>query len=152
MSAGLTESNALMSGVARYESGQQRAQLFDANKQIAERQAQSEAEAGAFNEETVRMKGAALTGQQEAQIGASGLQSKGTPAAVVAGTRMITELNALQTRNNALRRAWGFRVQGASDVVQAEMAQRAGIQGGLGSILSGSSEAARAYQQTGSFF
>lgn len=152
MSAGLTEGTALMEGVGRFEAGQARAGLFRANEEIAGRQAQSEAQAGAYNEEIVRMKGAATEGQQVAQIGGSGLQQKGTPAQVVAGTRMINEMDAIQTRNNALRRAWGFQVQGASDRVQAGMAERAGAFGGAGSLLSGSAQAWKQYDATGSWF
>jgi len=152
MSAGLTAGSTLMEGVGRFEAGEMRSRLFDANAAIAARQAQSEMETGAYNESMVRMKGAALEGQQVAQIGGGNLQQKGTPAQVVAGTRMINEMDALQTRNNALRRAWGFQVQQASDLVQGRMAQRAGEFGGAGTLLSGGAQAWRQYNATGEFF
>jgi hypothetical protein len=152
MSAGLTAGETLLSGVSRYEAGETRSKLFGANAEIARRQAQSEAEAGAYNEEMVRMKGAAIEGQQVAQIGAGNLQQKGTPSQVVAGTRMINEMDALQVRNNALRRAWGFEVQGASDAVQGAMASRAGVFGGLGTVIGGGAQAERQYQETGAWF
>jgi hypothetical protein len=152
MSAGLTATSALLSGVSRYEAGEERSQLYRANADIAARQAQSEAEAGAFNENTVRMRGAALEGQQVAQIGADNLQQTGTPAQVVAGTRMISEMDALRTRNNALRRAWGFRVQQVSDIAQAGFAQRAGIGAGTESLLTGGAKAYSEYEATGAWF
>lgn len=152
MSAGVTESNALLSGVSRYEGGQERARLFSANEAVAKQQAQSEAQAGAYNEEMVRMRGAAMEGQQVAQVGASGLQMKGTPTAVIAGTRAINEMDALTTRNNALRRAWGFQVQEASDAEQAKFSQRAGEFGGAGSILSGGAQGFKQEQATGTWF
>jgi hypothetical protein len=152
MSAGLTAGAELFSGVSRYEAGATRARLFDANAAIADRQAQSEAQAGAYNEELVRMKGEAVEGQQVAQIGASGLQQKGTPTAVVAGTRMVNEMDALQVRNNALRRAWGFEVQGASDRTQAQMSREAGFFGGVGTVIGGGAQAYGQYRQTDSWF
>jgi hypothetical protein len=129
-----------------------RSRLFDANAAIADRQAQSEAQAGAYNEEMVRMKGAAVEGQQVAAIGASGLQQGGTEAKVVASTRMINEMDALTVRNNALRRAWGFEVQGASDRVQAGMERSAGFFGGVGTVIGGGAQAYSQYRQTGEWF
>lgn len=152
MSAGVTGSSALLSGVSQYEAGEARSSLYRANATIAGEQYQSEAAAGAYNEEMVRMKGAALEGQQVAQIGASNIQQRGTPAQVVASTAMVNEMNALQTRNNALRRAWGFEVQGASDLYQAGLAKTAGIEQGFGSILSGGAKAIGEYHETGTWF
>jgi hypothetical protein len=143
---------ALASGVSHYEEGETRSRLYRANEDIARRQAVSEEEAGAYNETMVRMKGQALEGQQVAQIGASNLQQGGTPAQVVASSRMVNEMDALQTRNNALRRAWGFEVQGASDAFQAGYAQRAGDLNAGGAILTGGAKAMDEYNKTGSWF
>lgn len=152
MSAGLTAAAGLEKGVAFFEAGQTRSRLLQANEQIASEQAQSEARAGAYNESAVRMRGAAVEGQQIAQIGASGLQQGGTPSQVVAGTRMVNEMDALQTRNNALRRAWGFQVQGVSDAFQAGQASRAAVSESFGSILSGGAKAYEEYNKSGSLF
>lgn len=152
MSAGLTAGAGLMKGVGEYEAGQTRATLLRANEGIATAQYQSEAATGAFNEEATRMRGAALEGQQVAQIGAGNLQQRGTPAQVVASTAEVNEMNALQTRNNALRRAWGFEVQGVSDAFQSDMARRAGIGAGAGSILGAGGAAYKQEQQTGTWF
>ena len=152
MSAGVGEGASLLRGVGEFEAGQARGRLFNANEDIARRQFQSEAEAGAYNENMVRMRGAALEGQQVAQIGSSNLQQTGTPAQVVAGSRMVNEMDALQTRNNALRRAWGFEVQGESDAFQANQVRRAGAMNGFGSILAGSGAAYKEASETGSWF
>lgn len=141
-----------MKGVGEYEAGQTRSRLYNANAGIAAQQAQSEEEAGSYNETMVRMRGQAMTGQQVAQIGASGLQQGGTPSQVVAGTAAINEMDALQTRNNALRKAWGFRVQEVSDQFQAQQAERAGTSSGFGAILSGGAAAAKEYNASGSWF
>lgn len=152
MSAGVTGASGLLSGVSQYEAGQARSQLFRANASVAASQFQSEAQAGAYNEEMMRMRGTALTGQQVAQIGASNLQQRGTPAQVVASSAEMNELNAITTRNNALRRAWGFEVQQQSDLYQASKYQSAGIEQGIGSILTGGAKAGQQYNQTGTWF
>lgn len=137
MSGALTFASGLLEGLDKFEAGQTRSQLYRANQQIAIAQARSEAQAGAYNESMVRLRGQALEGQQIANIGANNLQQAGTPSQVVAGTREINEMDALQTRNNALRRAWGFQVQGVSDAFQAAQASRAGTSVALESILTG---------------
>lgn len=152
MSAGLTGASALLSGVSQYEAGQARSSLFRGNANIALQQAQSEAAAGGTNETMVRMKGAQITGQQIAATGANNLQQTGTPAQVIASTAGVNEMDALQTRNNALRRAWGFRVQAASDEKQAGLAATAGDFNAAGSILSGGAKAYDQYNKAGSFF
>lgn len=141
-----------MGGVGNYEAGKTRSLLFRANASIAAQQARSELEAGAYNESMVRMRGAALQGQQVAQIGASNLQQAGTPSQVVASTAMVNEMDALQTRNNSLRKAWGFEVQQVSDNFQSKQAATAGVTEGIGSILNGGAKAYEQYSQTGSFF
>jgi hypothetical protein len=152
MSAGLTGASALLGGVSQYEAGQERASLFRANTGIAMQQAQSEAAAGSANESAVLRRGAALTGQQVANIGANGLQQTGTPAQVVASTAAVNEMDALTTRNNALRRAWGFQVQAASDQNQEAFARSAGDYNALGSILGGGAKAYDQYKAAGSWF
>ena len=145
MSAGLTEEGALLGGVSRFAAGQERGALFRANENVSEAQVASEFRAGSANENIERMKAKALEGQQVAQIGASGVQQAGSPSAVVASTAAINEMNALQIRNNAARRAWGFAVQGESDRIQAGLARQAGTIEGIGTILGGT---AKAYQQS----
>ena len=119
--------------------------LYRANAGIAAAQYQSEAAAGAYNESQVRRRGEALEGQQVAQIGANNLQQSGTPSQVVASTRAVNEMDALQTRNNALRRAFGFQVQQVSDLKQAQIAKTSGDFNAIGSILGGGS---RAYDES----
>lgn len=152
MSAGLTGISALEQGIGQYEAGRERSSLFRANADVARQQFQSEAQAGAYNETAVRMRGQAMEGQQVNQIGGSGLQMRGTPTQVVGSTAEINEMDALQTRNNALRRAYGFEVQGMSDTLQSEMASRAGLNQGLDSILSGGGKAYQQYNSTGSLW
>jgi hypothetical protein len=105
-----------------------------ANAGIADQQAKSEMASGAYNAGLARKKAAMIQGQQVASIGANNLQQAGTNAAVVASTAGAQEANALQIQNNALRRAWGFQVQGASDRFQGQLAKQQGILSGVGSL------------------
>lgn len=152
MSAGLTGASALLGGVSQYEAGQQKSSLYRADVGIAAAQAQSEDAAGSYNMNATLMKGAATTGQQVAQIGAGNLQQRGTPAQVVASSAEINEMDALQVHNNAMRRAWGFRVQGASDQVQEGNAKSAGDFNAAGSLLSGGAKAYTQDNAAGSWF
>lgn len=152
MSAGLTATGGLLGGVAQYESGQQKRTLFNADAGIAARQAQSEEAAGSYNETIVRQRGAQITGNQVANTGANNLQQTGTPAQVISSTAETNEMDALQTRNNAMRKAWGFQVQQESDLTQAKFAQSAGVFNAAGSILTGGSKAYTQEQGSGSWF
>jgi hypothetical protein len=114
--------------------GGTRANLERANAQIADQQAKSEMDAGAYNANLIRQRGAKVAGQQVASIGANNLQQGGTPSQVVGDTARATELSALTENNNALRRAWGFQVQGASDRTQADLAEQGGILSGIGTL------------------
>jgi len=116
--------------------GDTRSNLENANAEIASQQAKSEMASGAYGANLARQRGAKITGQQVSAIGANNLQQTGTPSAVVADTARASEQNALQTQNNALRRAWGFEVQGASDKVQGDLAEQGGILSGIGSLAS----------------
>jgi hypothetical protein len=152
MSVGLTAESSLLGAVTRYAAGDERASLLNANADIASRQAASEYAAGSYNENAIRMRGKAVEGQQVANIGANNLQQTGTPSAVVASTAAINEMDALQTRNNAARRAWGFEVQGMSDKLQASFARAAGTGGAFESILGGGAKMATELNNGGTWF
>ncbi len=152
MSAGLTGASALLGGVSQFEAGQERGSLLGANRGIATAQAGSEIEAGNYNANNILLRGAALKGQQIANIGANNLQGGGTPAQVVASSAEINEADALQTRNNAMRRAWGFQVQGESDRVQEGFARSAGTENAIGSILGGGAKSYTEAQNAGGWF
>ena len=115
--------------------GDTRANLERANADIASAQARSEEESGSYNANLVRQKGAQTMGAQVAAIGANNLQQAGSPSKVVADTARATEMSALTVNNNALKRAWGFQVQGASDIEQASLAKQGGLLSGIGSAI-----------------
>jgi hypothetical protein len=122
--------------VSAYQSGKTKDALETANASIADQQAKSEMTSAAYNSNLARLKGAQIQGQQVSAIGANNLQQTGTNALVVADTAKAQEMNALQIQQNALRRAWGFEVQGSSDRFQGQLAEQGGILSGLGDIAS----------------
>jgi hypothetical protein len=152
MSAGLTAGAGLLQGVGQYEAGQTRSRLFRTNADIASEQSQSEFQAESANETALRMRQAAVSGQQVAQTGANNLQQRGSPAQVQASTAAINETDILTMRNNAARKAWGFQVQETSDEFQSGQAARVGDMEGIGSILGGGGKALGQYDETGSWF
>lgn len=117
-------------------SGNTKDALEKANAGIADQQAKSEMESGGYNANLSRQKAAQIQGNQVAAIGQNNLQQRGTPATVVADTARAQEANTLQIQNNALRRAWGFEVQGTSDTFQGNLAKQGGILSGIGDLAS----------------
>ena len=152
MSAGLTASASLLNGVGQYESAQERAKLFRANSGIAAAQSQSTLAAAATNESAQRLRAQATTGQQVAAIGANGLQQTGTNAQVVASTSALNELSALEIRNNAARKAWGYQVEEESDQQQGDFAAHSGVTQALGSVISGGARSSDQATKAGGWF
>jgi hypothetical protein len=136
MDAGITGAGGLIKAGSAIGSGNTKSSLEMLNASIATQQAKSEMETGAYNANLARLRGEQTKGAQVAAIGANNLQQRGTPATVVADTAAASERNVLMTQNNALRRAWGFQVQGASDQFQAELAKRGGLLTGMGDLAS----------------
>lgn len=120
---------------ATFAAGSEKDALEKANAGIADQQAKSEMASGAYNTDLARKKAAQIQGTQVSAIGANNLQQGGTNATVVADTAKAQEANALQIQNNALRRAWGFQVQGASDTFEGDLAKQQGILSGVGDLI-----------------
>jgi hypothetical protein len=134
-------------GASSMAAGDTRANLENANAEIASQQAKSEVDAGGYNANLARERTAKTEGAQISAIGANNLQQGGTPSTVVSDTARAGEMNALQINNNALRRAWGFQVQGASDTFQAGLAQQGGILSGIGSDIAAGGDIYRGVNQ-----
>ncbi len=142
---GYTEGADILGGTlkagSQFAAGKERADLERGNADIAAAQVRSEEDAGAYNANLVRQRGAKTTGAQIAATGANNLQQAGTPSQVIGDTARATELSALTTNNNALRRAWGFSVEEASDRTQASLDEQGGILSGIGTAIDTSGQA-----------
>lgn len=100
------------------------ARVADMNALLAERRAQVALEQGRFQINQIRREGAAIKGSQRAQMAANGVDlTYGTPAAVISGTEMLTEIDAQQAEINAVREAWGYRTQATNAQNEARSAR-----------------------------
>ena len=92
---------------------------------LANRQAMDAVSRGNYEAGLHRMKGTLTIGAQRAAAGASGVDSSsGTAAEVFADTRVMSELDALTTQNNALREAWGYKVQSSQALEAGLLAKK----------------------------
>lgn len=131
---------------------QQQAMVYQAavaknNQAIAEQYADAEVQKGARLEEAKRLETGQREGMIRAAVGASGIDvNSGSSVRLQEDTAKLGDLDALTIRNNSMRAAYGFRVQGLGyasqaslDMMGAESAGRAGTLGAWSSIIGGAS-------------
>lgn len=99
------------------------AQMAKINERLNETNAQATLLVGQREEANVRLRTGQLKSTQRARMAASGIDlSSDTPAAILATTDAMGEIDAQTVASNALRSAWGYRTQGANYAAQAAMA------------------------------
>lgn len=100
------------------------AQMMDLNAGLAERRAQIALEQGEYQAMEIERAGARAKGSQRAALGASNVAlGEGTALAIQAGTDLVSAEDARQARINAVRAAWGHRIEGTNDRNKALMAR-----------------------------
>lgn len=120
------------------------------NQQIAEQNAQYAIQKGEQNAEIRQMQAGQARGTARAVMGASGVKIDGgidlSPVRAQGDIALTAELDTETIRNNALREAYGYRVQGTNfaaqaglDTMKAEGAVRAGQTNMMTSLISGAS-------------
>lgn len=123
------------------------------NQIISTRQADDAIQRGKIEEENVRRRTQAIKGEQRAAYAANGIDL-GSDAVVdtLADTAMLGELDALTTRSNAEREAYGFKVQGMNygasaqnNTMAAKNTKSASRIGAMTTLLSGASTVASSY-------
>ena len=149
-----TVAGAAMSAYGSYESGQaQRNQaLYQSavatnNQTIANQYAQTEIQRGQVLEQEKREQTAQMISSERATIGANGLDiNTGSPLRLQESVAKLGELDAQTIRNNALRSAYGYQVQGMNFGAEAGLfdaeaanAARAGNLGMWSNIMAGAS-------------
>ena len=141
---------AYATGQANSNAANYQAAVARNNAIVAEEHARYALEAGRIGEQNQRQKTAQMIGAQRAQMAASGIDiGSGTPLNLQASTAQVGELDALTIRNNAMRQAYGYRVQ-ASDFganaglldMQASNSRKAGTIGAISSIVGGAGSVA----------
>ncbi len=116
--------------------------------QVSEYNAQDAERRGAAEEARQRRKTSLLLGTQQARLAAQGSDLDGSPLDILGDTAALGEEEALATRYQAAREAWGQRIQAANQNAQADFLTRSaalptGADPGLGiakSLLSGGSD------------
>ncbi len=102
------------------------ADIGDINARMAEESARGALLAGQREEQAVRLRTAQAKGSQRASLAARGVDlGVGSAAEALTTTDVAGEWDANTTAANALRTAWGYRMQGVDASNQAVM-QRAG--------------------------
>ena len=103
--------------------GEQGAATATSNAELLDLKAADALKRGGIAEDIQRNKGAQLMGFQRAAMGASGIQvDSGSGGKVLEQTAAMTELDALNTRTNAMREAWGYSTEAQSQRDAAENA------------------------------
>jgi hypothetical protein len=141
---------AMESGQAQQNAANYQAQVAQINAGIAKQNATMEMAAGETAANTVSMKTRAAVGKTMAGQAASGIDvNSGSFVDARASEAELGMLDALTTRANAARGAYGYEVQATSDIAQSQLdimqgqqAKEAGEISGIGSLISGASGAA----------
>lgn len=150
---GLSALSGVVGAVGSIAAGQYQAAVARRNQQVANENAKQEIEAGQAAAQQQQLKTAAVVGAQKAAQGANGLDvNQGSAVDVRASTEELGDLDALTIRNNAARKAYGFKTQAANYGAEASADTMAGYIGGMSSILGSASSVAnkwQAYQTAG---
>lgn len=102
-----------------------------------------------WNEGILRMKASQLVGQQRVVAASSGADTQvGTAANVMADTRLMSEFDAKQVQNNAMREAWGHTQEAYTAGRRLEKTRKkyqdvndSGLLEGIGIAMSAAGEA-----------
>lgn len=97
------------------------------NARVADLQAEDALLRGAEQEQQFRTQVRQLIGRQRAGYAAQGVDvGVGSPVDVAGDTAYLGELDALTARNNAMREAWGYRVEAEDRRKAADVARKGG--------------------------
>jgi hypothetical protein len=100
------------------------ARIAEVNAKIAEGQSRDALQRGERQEQGTRMGAAQLRSSQRAAMGSSGIDlGSETAAAVLTSTDYLTEVETNTIKANALREAWGFRMDAGQSRSEASMAR-----------------------------
>ena len=121
--AGQVQQAKTQSGIAKFNADTAKFQAEDAMKE------------GSILEERQLSRTRQIRAQQEAIMGAGGVDpTTGTAAQVLDQTTEMGTIDALTLRSNAVRRAWGYNVQASNDIFGGELA-KANSNSAIGSTL-----------------
>lgn len=110
--AGMSAVGAIFGAMQQRDELRYKANIADINARIADGNARNIVHAGIVEESRVKLRNAQAKGASIAQIAGSGVDlGSATAVARLTGTDLIGEVDANQVRANALRSAWGQRIE-----------------------------------------
>lgn len=110
---GMSTVGAFYSAKAEKSALRSQARMLEINAKIADENARGEVEKGNFNQSQIKLAGSQMKSAQIARLAASGIDIAGSPSAqaALASTDLITEVDSNRARANAVRSAWGQRIE-----------------------------------------
>lgn len=143
---GLAVAGGIISAIGAHEDAEAQEAAAKENARLARLAAADAMQRGTTEAGRARMEGSRVIGEQKALFGASGIDpSVGSPLALMADSRLMSELDAATIQNNAAREAWGLRTQAAQFKREAAAANTRGKFAVASSILGGVSQGAGIY-------
>lgn len=127
------------------------AQVAANNARLAEMQAAQVLEVGAAAENAQQLKTAQMFADQRAALAANGVDlGSGSANEILATTKFMGERDVATIRDNALRQAWGYKVNAANSMADANAASASARSinprsAALNSLLSGSTRVASSW-------
>lgn len=140
--AGLAVVGGVQQARAAKAAGEAQAEADEANAKIGRQQADQARQIGNLEEERQMRRVRAAVATQRATQAANGLDvNSGTALDLQAETAGFGAADALNTRSNAIRQAWGFEVGAVNDLNSASAARAAGRNSATGTMLTTASNA-----------
>lgn len=133
---GLNAAAGAYTASAQRAAGEYEQQVAERNATIAEQQAEQARQIGNMEEERQLRRVRAVVGSQRATLAANGLDvNSGTALDLQAETAGFGAADALNLRSNALREAWGFKVDATNQRNAGRAARAQGNNQAAGTLL-----------------
>lgn len=116
------------------------ARVAEINARIADSNARHELEQGNFQERQIKYQGTQLKSTQTAKYASSGIDiaNSNSALATLTGTDVLTEADVIQTRANAVKAAWGQKIEATNlrNTARSARATAKGISPGMAAATS----------------
>jgi hypothetical protein len=128
------------------DAGRASAQIAEGQAQLADFSARDAVSRGKIEEQLYRRDVKQLQGSQRVAIAGSGFDSGGDLAQLASQTAAMGEFGAMTIRTNALREAYGYKLEGKAQVAQSRYARKAGDTNSMATLLTGAAQSYGTYR------
>jgi len=127
---GMSTVGAFFSAKSEQDALRSQARVAEINARIADSNARHELEQGNFQERQIKFQGTRMKSAQTAGYASRGIDiaNSNSALATITGTDVLTEADVIQTRANAVRAAWGQKIE-ATNLRNAARSARATAKG-----------------------